>query len=116
MGISMGAMSGEKTGTVFSTASGQADHRAADMPCHGVSDQVADLAHAAPGDVSLHEAGHGGSASAHCHPLCDVCNGPAMMVTLSVFAPNVEPPRLVPPARERFSSQPLRSDVRPPIA
>jgi len=89
------------------------------MPCHG-DGASAHLSHAGT-TASLADPGtaHGeahASESAHCHALCDVCNGPAMAVPVRLFAPDAESPRLTPPTRERFASQPLRRDVRPPIA
>jgi hypothetical protein len=55
-------------------------------------------------------------APAQAHLLCDLCNGPALAVASPLAMADHRPQGLLIPARVAFASEPVRRDVRPPIA
>lgn len=69
--------------------------------------------HAMGSDAADMQEGHG---SEHAHKSCDVCNGPAMVLTTPVV-PALAPEHgaLMPPA-ERFASSEPHRGIKPPIS
>lgn len=80
------------------------------MPCHTTSAQMADHAHP---DRATHDTTAG---SGHGHLLCDLCNGPVLDAQWLWAPVSSEPPVLLPASSERFASQTVRRNVRPPIS
>jgi hypothetical protein len=77
--------------------------------CHGTDDHGA----------QAHGNHHGTDAPdnhGQTHLLCDLCNGPALTPATALAVVLDRPQGLRVPARVAFASEPLRRDVRPPIA
>jgi hypothetical protein len=91
-------------------------------PAHTMNQAASDADHATGHDVGSEHAMTGDhadlqdSGSEHTHKSCDVCNGPAMALSIPAV-PTLAPQRgvLVPPA-ERFASSEPHRGTKPPIS
>jgi hypothetical protein len=68
---------------------------------------------ALPADTSQHEHEH---PQHHPHNVCDVCNGPALVVSLPIALQGSQAHTMLTLPTERFASVALQQGIKPPIS